>query len=70
VEFGQWAPVVTAALTLINTVILVWNQQKVRQIRDHVDGMHLQLLAEAERRGRRSALRGAARAEGRPADPV
>lgn len=44
---------VTAALTLANTVLLFFINRKSTAIKKHVNGMQLQLLAEAERRGRR-----------------
>jgi hypothetical protein len=51
-----WIPAITAALTLVNTVILVWNQRHFAQLRENVNGMKYQLLAEAEQRGRRQVL--------------
>lgn len=53
-----WLPAITAALTLANTIVLVWSARTTRSIKRHVNGMQLQMLAEAERRGRRSAERG------------
>lgn len=55
-EIAPYLPAITAALTLANTLLLFLMNRQSRQIRRHVNGMQLQLLAEAERRGRREAL--------------
>lgn len=54
-----YLPAVTALLTLANTIVLFFMTHQNRSIRRHVNGMQLQLLAEAERRGRREADRAA-----------
>ncbi len=48
-----YLPAVTAALTLCNTIVLWWVSQRTAEIRRHVNGMKLQLVQDAEERGRR-----------------
>lgn len=48
-------PMVTAALTLANTVLLFMGNRRSAKIHREMNGMKLQLLAEAEQRGRRLA---------------
>lgn len=48
-----YLPAVTALLTLANTIVLFFMTHQTRSIRRHVNGMQLQLLADAEERGRR-----------------
>lgn len=54
-DITPYLPLVTAALTLANTVFLFFMNNRQRAIHKHVNGMQLQLLSEAERRGRRHA---------------
>jgi hypothetical protein len=61
---NEWVQLATAALTLANTLILVWNHRRMRRVSQKVNGMYLQTLADAELRGR---LQGAAAAEVAPA---
>jgi hypothetical protein len=53
VEVTVWAPVVTAALTLANTIVLWWMRREVHHTRRQVNGLLLQQVYEAEQRGRR-----------------
>lgn len=52
-ELNLILPAVTAALTLANTVVLWLIKRKNDRIEAHTNGMQLQLLAEAEKRGAR-----------------
>jgi len=54
-QLEVWAPAVTAALTLLNTIVLVVVNRRTSKTHQKVNGMQLQLLAEAEARGRRQA---------------
>jgi len=58
VNLEPYVPVIAAAFTLANTVLLVWNQIRVEHLRKRVNGMYLQSLASAEDRGRAQALTG------------
>lgn len=58
-QIEPYLPAITALLTLANTIVLFFMTHQTRSIRRHVNGMQLQLLAEAERRGRREADRAA-----------
>lgn len=53
-----YIPLATALLTLLNTVLMILNRRKLHRVEKRTNGMQLQLLAEAERRGRREALIG------------
>lgn len=55
-------PLLTALFTLVNTIVLAWQARRIHQVRKATNGMQLQLLAEAEARGRRSG-RASSRAE-------
>lgn len=52
-----YLPFLTALVTLINTYMLVHNSRRLGQMKERVNGMYLQSLAEAERRGRRQQAR-------------
>lgn len=51
-------PLLTAIFTFANTALLVWSQVRLQHLKDHVNGMRLQALADAEERGRGQALSG------------
>lgn len=59
---GAAIALLTAAFTLANTIILAWQGRRIHQVSKATNGMQLQLLAEAEARGRRSG-RASSRAE-------
>lgn len=52
-DVGPWIPAVTAFLTLANTVVLFVVNRRTGKTHREVNGMKLQLLQEAENRGRR-----------------
>jgi hypothetical protein len=55
-DLAPYVPAITAFFTLANTIILVWNHRKVSGVKQQVNGMKWQLLADAENRGRQQAL--------------
>lgn len=52
-----YVPAITAALTLINTIVLVWNQRHFATMKHRFNSLISHTLADAERRGRASAAR-------------
>lgn len=53
-----YVPLLTAIFTFANTALLVWAQMRFERLKEHVNGMRLQALADAEARGRSQALTG------------
>lgn len=53
---ASWAPAITALLTLVNTAILVLQHRRLGGVKEKVNGMYLQTLADAEMRGRGQAV--------------
>lgn len=49
----QLLPVITAALTLANTIVLFFVNRRTRSTHERVNGLVLQQMYEAEARGRR-----------------
>jgi hypothetical protein len=58
VNLEPYVPLLTALFTFANTALLVWSQMRIRRLKEHVNGMRLQALADAEERGRAQALSG------------
>lgn len=52
-----WIPAVTAGLTLANTIVLFFLNRRARRTAKKLNGMQLQIIQEAENRGRRLALK-------------
>jgi hypothetical protein len=68
-DASVWAPVLTALFTLANTALLVFSARHTREIHRKVNGLYMQTLADAEERGRVSALTSGASALKPTGDP-
>lgn len=53
-----YVPLLTALFTFANTALLVWSQLRLEHLKNRVNGMYLQTLADAEHRGRVQAASG------------